>query len=376
LFSGFLVSAVVPSLEHPKDLIEAQQEAKRKWDFTWGYSGISTFGHLNHTKCLLSPEVDFDIGIIGVPFDGAVSYRPGARMGPRAIRAASNRHLPSRGFSTYWGINPYMSWAKIIDCGDVPVNPFDNDLSLRQMTEALKDLSHRPFAPEGRQNPRLLILGGDHSIALPALRAISHAHNQSVAVVHFDAHLDTLHPSSYPSVWTSESSEFTHGSMFWQASNEGLVRDNASVHAGLRTRLTGSDWSDYIQDDGQGYLRLTTEDIDDIGTQGIIDAIISRVGMTTPVYLSIDIDVLDPGIAPGTGAPEAGGWTMREMNRIIRGLEKLNIVGADIVEVAPAYDDVSQGTAFAAAQLAYEIISIWVKRGQDAMTMQGGKDEL
>lgn len=296
-------------------------------------------------------------------------------MGPRSIRAASNRHLPSRGFSPYWGINPYMSWAKIIDCGDVPVGPFDNDLSLKQMTQALKELAHRPFVPKARQNPRLLVLGGDHSVALPALRALSEAHKEPVAVVHFDAHLDTLHPTSYPSVWTSDSSEFTHGSMFWQASNEGLVRNNASVHAGLRTRLTGADWSDYIQDDGQGYLRLTTEDIDEIGTKGVIDAIVSRVGTTTPVYLSIDIDVLDPGIAPGTGAPEAGGWTMREMNRIIRGLESLNIVGADIVEVAPAYDDLTQGTAFAAAQLAYEIISIWVKRGLE-VAMESGKDEL
>ncbi|OJJ48139.1 hypothetical protein ASPZODRAFT_140466 [Penicilliopsis zonata CBS 506.65] len=373
-----------------------EEEARQKWDFFWGYSGISTFGHLPHKRCLVEPYERFDIGVIGVPFDTAVSYRPGkrggntpsflsveilvrvlrlirsstvgARFGPRAIRAASNRHLPSRGFSTYSGLNPYMSWAKVLDCGDVPVNPFDNDLALRQMTEALEELSAKRQTTSDREDlkvPKLLILGGDHSIALPALRAMNKAYGQPVAVVHFDAHLDTLHPSSYPSVWSSKQTEFTHGSMFWQAGNEGLVLNDSSIHAGLRTRITGDDWADYIRDDEQGFLRLTTEDIDDIGPQGIVDRIIERVGTERPVYLSIDIDVLDPSIAPGTGAPEPGGWTMREMNRIIRGMDKLNIVGADIVEVSPAFDDHTENTAFAAAQLGYEIILNWVKKGLD-----------
>lgn len=236
------------------------------------------------------------------------------------------------------------------------------------MSNALYELGSRAPAryDEGKlndtcQGPKLLVLGGDHSIALPSLRALNRIHGQPIAVVHFDAHLDTLHPSSYPSEWNSEQTEFTHGSMFWKASNEGLILTGSSVHVGLRTRLTGTGWDDYKQDDDQGYLR--TEDIDDVGVDSIVRVIMDRVGTTVPVYLSIDIDVLDPGIAPGTGAPEAGGWTMREMQRALRGLRKLNVVGADIVEVAPAYDDRSESTAFAAAQLAFEILSNLVKRG-------------
>ena len=266
-----------------------------------------------------------------------------------------------------------MSWARLLDCGDIPVTPFDNDLAVRQMSDALFELGNRTTArtespPElanrsGFTGPKLLILGGDHSIALPALQALHKVHGQPVAVVHFDAHLDTLHPHSYPAQWTSQQTDFTHGSMFWKAGHEGLIVPGSSVHVGLRTRLTGDNWDDYDRDDTQGFLRLTTDDVEDLGHAAIVRSIIDRVGIDTPTYLSIDIDVLDPGIAPGTGAPEAGGLTMREMNRIIRGLGALNIVGADIVEVAPAYDDRSEGTSLAAAQLAYEILTAWVKKG-------------
>ncbi|KAF4633418.1 hypothetical protein G7Y89_g4696 [Cudoniella acicularis] len=345
---------------YQKDLISDG----KKWDFEWGYSGINTFGHLPHIKCLTNQNTAFDMAVIGVPFDTAVSFRPGARFGPRAIRSASARHLPSRGFNTYAGINPYMDWAKIIDCGDVPVTPFDNDLALKQMTEALTEVGSMPSNPGNPDPPKLLILGGDHSIALPALRALNKVHGQPMAVVHFDAHLDTLHPHSYPSQWSSEQTEYTHGSMFYQAYAAGLVKQNSSIHVGLRTRLTGVDFKDYQHDDTQGYIRLSTEDIDEMGPQGIADAILARVGADTPVYLSIDIDVIDPSICPGTGAPETGGWTMREMNKILRGLREINVVGADIVEVSPAYDDKGEGTGYAAAQIAYEIMTSWVVRGK------------
>ncbi|KAE8163334.1 arginase family-domain-containing protein [Aspergillus tamarii] len=364
-----LCSAASEAPSHP---------AGQKWDFDWGYSGISTFGHLPHKRCLADPSIPFDIAVLGIPFDTAASYRPGARFGPRAIRAASNRHLPSRGFSPYAGINPYMSWAQVLDCGDIPVTPFDNDLALKQMTEALQELSERRATnSEDGQPPKLILLGGDHSIALPALRALKSAYGQPITVVHFDAHLDTLHPNSYPSVWSSPQSDFTHGSMFWLATKEGLIQNGTSVHAGLRTRLTGTGWDDYQRDDEQGFLRLTTEDIDEIGPQGIVDKVIRRTGTEHPVYLSFDIDVLDPGIAPGTGAPEPGGWTMREVNRILRGLRPLNIVGADIVEVSPAYDDKGESTAFAAAQIAYELITNWVLRGSEADRVENtAKTEL
>jgi agmatinase len=151
--------------------------------------------------------------------------------------------------------------------------------------------------------------------------------------------------------------------MFWMASNEGLILNGSSVHAGLRTRLSGADWADYEDDDSQGFLRISADDIDDIGPKGVIEAIMGRMGTEIPVYLSVDIDVLDPGLAPGTGTPEPGGWTSRELIRILRGIEGLNLVGADIVEVAPAYDGVGEQTALAGAQVAYEILTSMVKRG-------------
>ncbi|KAL8906035.1 MAG: hypothetical protein Q9207_002265 [Kuettlingeria erythrocarpa] len=238
------------------------------------------------------------------------------------------------------------------------------------MSEAFLELGSRVPAlnnDEDSAKPKLLTLGGDHSVALPALRALNKIHGGPVAVLHFDAHLDTWNPNVYHSAWESAQSDFNHGSMFWIASNEGLIINGSSAHAGLRTRISGQDWGDYIDDDRQGFLRISSDDIDDMGTKGIIDSIIKRIGLETPTYLSIDIDVIDPGLCPGTGTPEPGGWTSRELIRIIRGLEDLNVVGADIVEVAPAYDGTGEQTALTAAQLGYEILTSWVGRGMSQM---------
>ncbi|EHY60118.1 hypothetical protein HRR83_006478 [Exophiala dermatitidis] len=358
-----------PKLDLPSESGTPLEELKAKWDTDWGFSGISTFAHLRHVKCLTTPYEPFDIGIIGVPFDTAVSYRPGARFGPRAIRAASARQTTFRGFNHRAGLNPYTSWASILDCGDIPVSPFDNALALHQMTSAYLELvSRRALSytnPPAHKHPKLISLGGDHSIALPALRALEKIHGGPIAVLHFDAHLDTWHPGAYPSAWanTPTQADFTHGTMFWVASEEGLIANGSSVHAGLRTRLGGVDWADYENDENQGFLRIEADDIDAVGVQGIIDAIMDRMGTEKPVYLSVDIDVIDPGIAPGTGTPEPGGWTTRELIAILRGIEGLNVVGADIVEVSPAYDGRDEGTALAGAQVAYEILTSIVKRG-------------
>ena len=329
----------------------------------WGFSGVNSFAHLEHVKCLTSPESIFDIGILGVPFDTAVSYRPGARFGPRAIRAASSRQTSFRGFNTRAGINPYTSWAKILDCGDVPVTPFDNAVALTQMTSAYLELGHRAPLSSTLRIPKIITLGGDHSLALAALRGLNEVHGGPIAVLHFDAHLDTWHPAKYPSPWPSKQAQYNHGSMFWLASNEGLILNGSSVHAGLRTRLSGDDWADYDDDSAQGFLRISSDDIDDLGTKGVIETIMRRIGTEIPVYLSVDIDVIDPGLAPGTGTPEPGGWTSRELIRILRGVEGLNVVGADVVEVAPAYDGVGEQTALAGAQVVYEILTSVVKRG-------------
>ncbi|KAF1956221.1 Arginase/deacetylase [Byssothecium circinans] len=365
------------------------EELERKWGTDWGFSGVSTFAHLPHTRCLTHPETAFDIGIIGAPFDTAVSYRPGARFGPRAIRAGSSRQTSFRGFNPRANLNPYMSWAKIVDCGDIPITPFDNALALRQMSEAFQELGTRAPTPKGLASateylhkPKLVTLGGDHSIALPALRALNKIHGKPVAVVHFDAHLDTWHPAKYPSAWidpedASTQSFFNHGSMFWFASTEGLIANGSSVHAGLRTRLSGDDAEDYADDTQQGWQRISTDDIDEIGAKGIIQSILDRVGIEMPVYLSIDIDVIDPGMAPATGTPEPGGWTTRELIRILRGIESLNVVGADIVEVSPAYDSAAETTGLAAAQVAYEVITSIVRKGLIEQAKTGkAKDQV
>ncbi|KAE8454137.1 hypothetical protein EG329_005061 [Mollisiaceae sp. DMI_Dod_QoI] len=349
---------------HEQEYIQdSPEELERKWAFEWGYSGVNSFAHLEHVKCLTKPDTLFDIGILGVPFDTAVSYRPGARFGPRAIRAASARQTSFRGFNPRAGINPYMSWAKILDCGDVPVTPFDNAVALTQMTSAYLELGHRSSLSSVVPKPKIITLGGDHALALAALRGLNKVYGQSIAVLHFDAHLDTWHPAKYPSPWPSKQAQFNHGSMFWIASNEGLILNGSSVHAGLRTRLSGDDWADFEDDTNQGFLRISSDDIDDLGPKGVIDAIMARIGTETPVYVSVDIDVLDPGLAPGTGTPEAGGWTSRELIRILRGIEGLNIVGGDVVEVAPAYDGVGEQTALAGAQVVYELLTSMVKRG-------------
>lgn len=250
------------------------------------------------------------------------------------------------------------------------------------MTEAYEVLGRRqPATPSPAfAKPKLLSLGGDHSIALAALRALNRIHGQQIAVLHFDAHLDTWHPAKYPSAWYSEQAQFNHGSMFWIASQEQLILHNRSVHAGLRTRLT--DLGDWEDDDEQGFMRIHADDIDELGgPKGIVDAIVQRIGPDVPVYLSLDIDVLDPGLCPGTGTPEAGGWTSREVIRILRGLESLNVVGADIVEVAPAYDGTGEQTSLVAAQVGYEIITNWAKQYQRLLASaendeKAVKDEL
>lgn len=203
-------------------------------------------------------------------------------------------------------------------------------------------------------------------------------------ITHLPAHLDTWHPAKYPNSWPSDQAQFNHGSMFWLAGNEGLIVNETtrpSVHAGLRTRLSGDGWDDFDDDTAQNWVRVVADDIDELGTAGVIKTILDAIPLDDPVYLSIDIDVLDPAFAPGTGTPEPGGWTTRELIRILRGIEGLNVVGADVVEVAPAYQGQGEETALAAAQVVYEILSSIVKKGMGEMGREGKqqdnvKDEL
>ncbi|AGO13197.1 AaceriAFR048Wp [[Ashbya] aceris (nom. inval.)] len=327
------------------------------WGFDLGTAGIQTFAHLPYENCLLNPDLEFDVGILGMPFDMSVSYRPGARFGPGGIRRGSQRQYRAHAYSPYRGVNPYSDWAHIIDCGDVPVVLTDNGIAREMMERGYETVLRRSSKSDPQVPPRIIMLGGDHSVLLPALRAL-HSVYGPISVVHFDSHIDTWKPSN-TSVWNSAGSPLNHGTMLWEAKQSGLLSDH-NVHAGLRSSLTGT--SDYSHDDDAGFHRIHADEIIDIGPQGIIDRILSVIPRGAPVYISVDIDVLDPSAAPATGTVEPGGWLTRELLRVLRGLEPLTLVGADIVEVAPVYDH-ADITSIAAAQLAYELAASMVASG-------------
>ncbi|WP_298590624.1 agmatinase [uncultured Kocuria sp.] len=293
------------------------------------YAGLSTFARLPR----IEDVPNYDVSVVGIPFDAGVTFRPGARFGPSAIREASRLLRP---YNPALDSRPFAD-AQVVDAGDIPCNPFDIPQAMDEIQQGLDGLM-----AGGRP---VVSLGGDHTIALPALRAAS-AHHGPLALVHFDAHLDT---------WdTYFGAPYTHGTPFRRASEEGLIRKDRSVHAGIRGSLY--DQKDLLDDESLGFTVINARDFDRIGTQGIVERVQARVG-DAPLYVSIDIDVLDPAFAPATGTPESGGMTSRELLGVIRSLRDNCIVAADIVEVSPAYDHAAI-TAVAAANLAYEFISI------------------
>jgi len=276
-----------------------------------------------------------DVAVLGIPFDSGTSYRPGARFGPQAIRQASrqlrtNCHPAS-------DTEPYKV-MQVADAGDVGCNPFSITEAIGQIEKAADDLYERAGA--------IVSLGGDHTIALPLLRAVNRRVGGPVALVHFDAHLDT---------WdTYFGAPYTHGTPFRRAAEEQLFIDDASMHVGIRGPLYSR--RDLERDRELGFKVIHCDELQSQGTERIAERIRRRVG-DHALYLSIDIDVLDPSHAPGTGTPEIAGMTSRELVNILRGLRGLNLVSADIVEVAPAYDH-AELTSLAAATLAYEMINL------------------
>ncbi|KAJ2926720.1 hypothetical protein H1R20_g10360, partial [Candolleomyces eurysporus] len=331
--------------------------SNRTWASTYGpqyelsYTGPLSFSHLPYARCLENETSAFDIAILGLPFDTAVTYRPGARFGPHAIRSGSRRQQLGVGYTMQWGFDPYQRGYNVIDCGDVPVSPFDNALAMDQIEVAYSTLLDRTpvkayngsatgdLALDGVERPRII----------------------SRAFCKFELTLNGCMIAHYQDTWpmvapgqTTDQSLVTHGTFFYVAHQEGLIANN-SIHAGTRCKMAGT--ADMDNDASVGFRIVSADDIDDLGVSEVINRIRTRIG-DTPVYLSLDIDVIDPGMAPATGTPEAGGWTTREVKRIIRGLAGLNFVGADIVEVSPAYD---QGdiTGIAAADLVHDFISLF-----------------
>jgi len=297
------------------------------------FAGPATFARLPAAGAV--PR--WDIAVVGIPFDGGTTYRPGARFGPAAVRQGSRLLRP---YNPAVGALPF-ELAQVVDAGDVACTPFGPEEAVAQIEAAAETL----LAAGGR----LVAIGGDHTVALPLLRATSARHGP-LALVHFDAHLDTW------DVYFGQ--RFTHGSPFRRAWEEGLLSRDHCAHVGLRGPLYSS--TDLVDDAGMGFAQVTADDVAERGAAAVAARMLQRVG-DAPLYVSVDIDVLDPAHAPGTGTPEAGGLTSRELLTLVRGLAPARIVGADVVEVSPAYDH-AEITAVAAAHVIYELLTAMALR--------------
>jgi len=295
------------------------------------FAGPSTFARLPE----LRDVSHCDVAIVGIPFDAGTSYRPGARFGPQAIRQAS-RHLRTQYHPAY-DTEPFAE-QQVADAGDISCNPYNIEKAVLEIQKGATELLGKV--------DRIISLGGDHTIALPLLRAVNHYHGP-VALVHFDAHLDT---------WdTYYGAPYAHGTPFRRAAEEKLFLESASMHVGIRGPLYSRD--DLKNDKELGFKVIHCDEFQSEGIDYVVKRIRDRVG-DKPMYLSIDIDVLDPAHAPGTGTPEIAGMSSRELVGVLRGLAGLNIISADVVEVSPAYDH-AELTSLSAATTVFEITNLF-----------------
>lgn len=297
------------------------------------FSGIKTFFRLPHVKI----DADYDIGIVGLPFDGGLSYRPGARFAPTRVREAS-----SLGRVYHWEQKTtFTQKIKVADIGDCPTVPVD----LQKTYERIQNF----YGQLMKLNKKVITVGGDHSVTLPILREFKKKYGKPLRFIHFDAHLDT-----YPPAWDSE---YHHGSFARHAIEEGLVDAKNSIQIGIRGPLAGEADLDFVRKHG---IRVcTVDEIRDTGLQKFL-ATLPDFG-NDPVYISFDVDCLDPAYAPGTGTPVVGGLTTYETQRILRALKMKNLVGCDIVEYSPPFDS-SEITAFAALDTMFEFITLFAKQ--------------
>jgi agmatinase len=286
------------------------------------YSGVLSFLRRKYTKELSGA----DVAVIGVPFDLATTNRPGTRLGPRAIRAASASLAWCAPYA--WGFDP-CERLNVIDWGDV----FFDHGRPHEVPEAIRE-TYRTFVAAGVAP---LSLGGDHFISYPILQALHEAHGP-LALIHFDAHSDT---------WEDADGRIDHGTMFYHAAKTGVVDVAHSIQIGMRT----------LNPETHGYRVLDARWLHAHGVDACIAEIRERVG-ARKCYVSFDIDFLDPVYAPGTGTPVVGGFTTHDALRLVRGLADLHIVGMDVVEVSPPYD-FSELTALAAASIAQELLAAY-----------------
>jgi agmatinase len=293
------------------------------------FMGIPTFMRLPATRDLSG----VDVAVLGIPFDSGVSYRSGTRFGPRKIREAS---------LTLWGHNPALKVTplkalKVVDYGDVSVIPTSIEHTMAVITHSASEIIDA--------GATLISLGGDHSIALPLLRAHAEKYGP-LGLVHIDAHLDT---------WDSEYERvpYSHGTPFWHALKEGLIRKEEYVQIGIRGPVSAG--QDYEDAAGLGARIITMQEVVERGPDEILAEVHRR--MDGPVYVTLDIDAADPAFAPGTGTPEVGGLTSYQLVQLVRGLQGLELVGFDLVEVSPPYDH-GDITAILASNLVFEFLSL------------------
>jgi guanidinopropionase len=299
------------------------------------FAGIPTFMRLRHVPVDTAGEVQ--IGLIGVPWDGGTTNRPGPRHGPRQLRDASTM---IRNVNQATGVRPFHS-ARCADLGDTPVNPADVQDSLARITAFYRKVKAHGILP--------LSLGGDHLVSLPILRAL--AADGPVGMVHFDAHTDF-----YDSYFGGF--RYTHGTPFRRAAEEGLIDPARVVQIGIRG--TAYDGEDVAWARAHGVRIVMIEELMERGVDAVMDEARAIVG-ELPCYVSFDIDGIDPSQAPGTGTPEIGGFTTHEAQRMVRRLMGLNVVGADLVEVSPPFDPSGQ-TAWVGMNIGFELLCVLADR--------------
>jgi agmatinase len=294
------------------------------------FAGVRTFMRSPYVTDLAG----VDAAVFGIPFDTATSYRTGARFGPEAIRSASALLRP---YHPVHALNVVESLS-VVDYGDSPVSPGDIVRTYNQVEETMAPLVDAGVFP--------LALGGDHSITLAELRALVRRHGP-LCLVQLDAHADT---------WDEYfGQKYFHGSTFKRAVEEGLVDAGNSVQAGMRGSTYGAE--DIQTAEGLGFTVVPSEDLRELGAVAYAGLVMENVG-ERPVFLSFDIDFLDPAFAPGTGTPEVAGFSTAEALAFLRALRGINLVGADVVEVSPAYDGPGQPTALAAANVGFELLAL------------------
>ena len=294
------------------------------------FAGIRTFMRAPHVTDLAG----VDAVVYGIPFDTATSYRTGPRFGPEAIRSASALIRP---YNPALDVNLVESLS-LVDYGDVPVSPGDTERTYAQVEEALAPIVDAGIFPAA--------LGGDHSITLAELRAQARRH-RPLALVQLDAHGDT---------WEQYFGQrYFHGTTFKRAVEEGLLDAGASVQAGMRGSLYGAEDLQAARD--LGFTVLTTDELRELGPAAYGELVRARVG-TRPVFMSFDVDFLDPAFAPGTGTPEVGGFSTAEALAFLRSLRGISLAGCDVVEVSPPYDGAGMQTALAAANAMYELLCL------------------